>query len=931
LKYDSNIRNILSSDTPNKMLNIKQSRLLQNLLLLGSEIFDRLILLIAYNGKASSILKLVTIICIANLMSFGQASAQNHNRVTGTVVDSISMPISDANIALISGSDTLKTRSDRNGAFLFFIKETGHFQLKISHIGFAEFNNTFSLATNSDSVNLKPIKLSIYATQLKEVLIKATRKPILFKKDTIEYDVDSFNMNDDDLVEYLLKKLPGLNLDKEGNLTSEGKKVTKLRVNGQDFFSGNIKEFIKKLPVGILSKIQIINDYGDDAAFSGIKTKPIQKMLNLVTKPDEDNGIFGNVSSTAGTNKLIGADINGNYWKGVKQISGDVNLQNATSAVGSSVNNKADLSYSNQIGKYLKIGGNYNFGNSRTSNETNTFSETINSLGTIKNQINGKSFAKNTTHSFSLNASYNPDEKVEIKLNANLNLNNSTDSTFSDSRQTGLFNQSLISSDYGNSKNPTGNINVQIGRRFNKAGRVIMANVEYKNSNNKAANAINRRIRYYDTLGNFKKDSTFNSLTTNRLKVMSTNITLSYTEPLNSKSNLDFVYKFSGSKQNTSLITEESLPQGLFRIDSLSNHYDNYTSNQKLDINYRFEGEKINLVSGLSLQRNTLSGFTANTVTKVQQSIYNFSPALNLTYNPNSAMSLDLNYSGESEAPAIDELQPVQNIKDIQNIFIGNPRLKPAFTHQAELNFRHFSDKSNQLITAGLSASLTQNKIVNNTVIITDTLNSLKQLTSFVNANGSYRLGGNYSYTVPIKISEVKLNTSYTGNIDFTNDVVYTDNIKANSFSRTISQTIKTAASFKHFESEVAVNYMTAFNHYNVGQGLSNNVHRWIFSLNEKVTFDQNTSLNIDATKSLNYGYANINSSNPFVVNTTVMRSFFKQSLMINIQATDILNQANKINQVTIGNSVINNRTNYITRFFILGVSYKISKFGHLK
>jgi len=314
------------------MLNIKQSRLLQNLRLLGSEIFDGLILMKAYKCKASSVFKLVTVICIVNLASFSQVSAQNQNRVTGTVVDSTSFPISDANIALISGSDTLKTRSDINGAFLFFIKEISYFQLKISHIGFTEFNNTFSLTTNSDSVNLKPIKLSIHSTQLKEVLIKATRRPILFKKDTIEYDVDSYNMNDDDLVEYLLKKLPGLTLDKDRNLTSEGKKVTKLRVNGKDFFSGNIKEFIKKLPLGILSKIQIINDYGDDAAFSGIKTKPIQKMLNLVTKPDEDNGIFGNVSSTAGTNKTIVSEINCTYRKGLKQISGNGNLQNATTA-----------------------------------------------------------------------------------------------------------------------------------------------------------------------------------------------------------------------------------------------------------------------------------------------------------------------------------------------------------------------------------------------------------------------------------------------------------------------------------------------------------------------------------------------------------------------------------------------------------------------
>lgn len=876
--------------------------------------------------------KLLLVVIISGLASFNCVYAQNQYKVTGRVIDSTLSPINDANIMLISESDTLKTTSDKNGEYIFKITDLHNFRLKISHIGYTEFNRLFSSTHDSENLRLDPIKLKIYTKKLAEVSVKAKVQPILFKKDTTEYNVGSFTVDDNDFVEDLLKKLPGLELDRNKNLTSEGKQVTKLRVNGRDFFTGNIQEFITQLPAGILSKVQIINDYGDDAAFSGIKTVSSAKMLNLVTKSGMNNGIFGNVSANVGTNKLTGANITGNYWKDTKQISSNVDLQNATTAIGASINNRANLSYANQLGKHLMIGGVYSFNSSRTSAENNTFSETINSLGTINNYINSKSFIKNNTHAFKLNSKYEPDRKTYMKLNIILSTGNSKDSSATNSQQTGIINQDLISSSSSDNKNPVGSVDFTIGKKFNKIGRVVIANFQYSINNTNNINEINRNIRYYDTLGNFTKDSIFNNLITNKLKIVNIKTTLSYTEPLSSKSNLDFNYEFSITKQKTNLLTEVNLyPFGLLKIDSLSNQSDNSISTQKMTANYRFNGQKFSLVGGVSLQKNSLFGLYIKQAEKTQLSTYNFSPTVNLNYNPTSTTGLDLNYVGNSEMPNINELQPVQDTKDLQNVFIGNPKLRPAFIHQIGLNLHHFGNQSHHLLTAGISASLIQNKIVSNTVIIRDTLNSLKQLTSFINANGSYRLDGSYLYSLPTNLFGLKLNTNFSGSINFARQVVYTDNFKAFNFSRSISQTIKTAGRFKQFDSDLSVNYTTSSNRYTIGQGLTNNVHRWLFSLSENFTFTKYTSLGIDANKSLIYGYTNINSNNPFIINASVKRLFFKQSLSIKLQANDILNQANKINQTIVGNSIVNNKTNYISRFIILSASYRISKFGHLK
>jgi len=872
------------------------------------------------------------VLLIALCMLLNSAYAQNTYRIEGVIIDSKASPISDANIALIIGSDTLKTRSDEKGGFIF--KRTNSyssFQLKISHVGFVGFNAVFLIENHTQLLSLEPIKLNADEKQLAEVVIKEKAPPVVLKRDTIEYNISSFEVNDDDLMEDLLKKLPGLDIDRNGYVSSGGKIIYKLRVNGEDFFSGNTRELIKQLPAGIFSKVQIINDFGDDGAFLGLKKGPSYKLLNLVTQPGKNNGIFGNITASRGPGKQVATNAIGNYWKESKQISSSINLRTASNVLGSNNSNQASLNYSDHISKYLKIGAFYNLNVSKSSAQNSTFSETINSLGTIKNDINSTSFAENNTHSFNLNSKYQRDKKTYIKLNLSLSKSNSNDNFTSNSLQTGLINQKLVSSSYSKSENPMQNIDATIGRKLSKRGPVIMINFQYKSNNNNNAEQVNRNIKEYDTVDSLKNDSIFNTLTNRFLKVNATDLTVSFVQPLTSRSSLDLDYEVSTNKQKTIQLTDVYPSLLRLGLDSLNQHLENTTQTQKISINYRFTGQQFSLTQGISGQKNSLSTFSPGSENKIKQAIYNFSPVFTLSYNPSTSTTWEANYSGNSQAPSIEELNPVPDIRDIQNIIIGNPNLKTSFNNRLEFNFQHWGNHSRRIINAALSASVIQNKIVSNSLIITDSLNLLRRETHFLNASGEYQLNASYGYSMPIKVSATALKTSFYGNANFARQVVYADNNKAFNFSRNFSQTIKITNTLKHTDTEASVNYTASFNHYIIGEGLTTTVTRWVFALNENVTFFKNVTLNLAASKSLIHGYTNIGANNPFIVDATASCFFLKQKLILRLQASDILNQGNKISQSIIDNSIVNNKTSYLSQFVLLSLTYRISKFGHLK
>ncbi|WP_413671165.1 outer membrane beta-barrel protein [Mucilaginibacter sp. Mucisp86] len=711
---------------------------------------------------------------------------------------------------------------------------------------------------------------------------------------------------------------------------SEGKPVTNLRVDGQDFFTGNVREFIQKLPTRIFDKVQILNDFGQDASFSGIKTNSSIRTINLVTKPGMNKGIFGNIDALAGSNKLAGVAGSGNIWSGAKQISATADLKTAKDVIGSNIYNRAGVTYADRLSDHFKFGSSYSYNSSRAGATNQSYSETITSSGLIKNIMDNQSASRGDNHTFSFNSRYEPDKQTFIKIEGNIKTAKNTDSSGSFSQQSGLLHQDLRSNITGFRRNPSASAEFSIGKRLDKHGRVLTLNTHYFQENSTDEHQTNRLIGYYQSIGGIASDSIFNSVTQSHLKRTGVDADLSYLQPTGKKSFFSAVYEFSKTNQSSRLFTFQDIgpDKGGRLIDSLSGAVHNFNINHKIDLREQFESDKFTIAGGMSFQRNAISGIYQGRIGNIGRSVYNYAPILSFTYNPNKHDSFDLKYAGSSESPSIDQLQPVTDASNIQNIIIGNPDLKPSFNHQGELNFRHYGIRSKQMLTFTLVGSFTQNEIVSNTTIIRDTLNSYKQITSYVNANGGLNLRGNYNYSMQINLStNFVLKMTFTGNANFSRQVVFVDNQRTFNHSTNFLQAWKTSFRRKKMETEAGINYAISGNQYIIGKGLKNTIEQWSFYFSERLYIFKNNTLAIDAKKSISSGYSNIGNTNPFVVNGSVSQTFFKNNLVVKFLASDIFDKSSRISQTISGNTIFNNRSMYVTRYFTLSAGFRMSRF----
>jgi hypothetical protein len=288
------------------------------------------------------------IVCCSTL----QVLAQTNRKVSGAIIDSTSTVISNCKVKIILGKDTLTTQTDEYGNFSFSKLSAETFALEVSHVGYLTYKATYSFNEREKHKKLKDLILKPSNQMLNEVVITAKPNPVRFMQDTTEYNAAAFRVNEGDNVADLIKQFPGMEVDGQYGVKTMGKEMFKLRVNGKDFFTNDIKEFIGKLPAGIVSKIQVIDDFGDEANFTGIKIGEPRKMLNIVTKPGMDKGGFGGISGNAGTNEMIGSSAQFNLWNGVKQSSANLNGNTSNNGAGINRSISLGLSHNDKISEY---------------------------------------------------------------------------------------------------------------------------------------------------------------------------------------------------------------------------------------------------------------------------------------------------------------------------------------------------------------------------------------------------------------------------------------------------------------------------------------------------------------------------------------------------------------------------------------------------
>ncbi|WP_316785937.1 TonB-dependent receptor [Pedobacter frigiditerrae] len=934
--------------------------------------------------RYSFFLLLLLSLCTTTLL------AQSNKRVSGFVNDTSKTAVSDAPVLLIMGSDTLRTTTDEEGYFSFTKIKSDSFSIKVELMGYQSFNKNYSFGKEKQ-LELKDIALKFSSNTLKEVVIKAKPNPIRIMQDTVEYNAAAYRVMEGDNVADLIKQFPGLEVDDEYNVKTMGKEMVKLRINGKDFFTNNIKDFIGKLPAGIVSKIQIIDDFGDEANFTGIKIGEPAKMLNIVTKPGMNKGKFGSLNINGGTNDQMGSGANINLWSDNKQSTAGLNYGTSNNGAGKTQNKGLVLSHNDKWGKNGNFGVNYNGGNNSSAFANEQSVETLNPLGTFYNNSSSNGENKNNNHNLNSNFNFN-NKKIYLNGNIGASYNNGNNISSSINNQSGVIKQDNKNFNQSTNKSPRINASLNFSKILKNKRNSLSANVGISTSSNNSDRIINTNTLYYDKLTQvLEKDSVLNRNLITTGNSLNFNYGISFSLGLKklkdslARQSLNFNYNgsFGRSNSDVSTFVFDNLNNQARYVDTLSTQSSSVFINQLLGINYNFNNKKMRYNFGLNLRPTFMSSNYINLNRKINNNNLNYSPNINLSRTISKGKTVSVNYSGNNNSPTAYQLQPIRNTQNLQNIVVGNPNLKPSFSHNVSSSFNYVHTKSGVSVQTGLSFATTQNEIVNNVVLIPDTLNSLKQETRFENVNGTYNAGSNYVLNVPIKKN--KFSISYGGNIGLSNRAVFINNIKSFNKGVNISQNINASFNLKKFGinanasygfssnnnsinanqfNDVALanlgqitganffkthNFRTGFNsslrlkklsvyanmNYNMSVNNSDfnnatnrNVRSLDMSLSAQATIKKSYRVGFNGSKRINSGYSLAN-TNPLLLNANLSKSFFKsQSLSLNINANDLLNQGNNLARYVSGNSIIDSRTNQITRVFTFGLSYNISNFG---
>ncbi|MES2276098.1 MAG: TonB-dependent receptor [Bacteroidota bacterium] len=918
-----------------------------------------------------------------------QSSAQYNRRISGTVTDTAKAGIPNVKVIVIAGKDTLTVLTDQDGDFSCPKINAGGFSLQVIAIGYQDFKYSYSFAEKEKHKRLDAIRLKMSGQTLKEVVISAKPNPIRFMQDTVEYNAAAFRVNEGDNVADLMKQFPGLEIDDEYNVKVGDKPMTKLRINGKDFFTNNVKDFIGRLPAGIVAKIQVIDDFGDYANFTGIKTGEPAKMLNIVTKPGMNKGAFGSVNGNGGTNDMVGGSAQFNLWNDSKQSSANVNASTANNGAGHSQQFGLGLTHNDKFGKNSNGGFGYNFSDNSAAFNREQVMESLNPEGDLVNHTQSEGDNKGGSHNLRWNMNFN-NNKAFMQVSVNSAYNYSNNQSTSLNQQSGLFRQDLMNNNSSNTSSPSVNGNISISRKLKNMKNIFSVNASFSLNGNSSGQHISTNTLYYDKVtGALLKDSLLKRDVDSKTNGQHLNLGFSYSVGLKkpkdtlARQSLNFNYNGSaGSSANdVSTFVFDNKSNKISRVDSLSTSFNSITYTQLLGMNYNYGSNKMRYNIGFNANANLLSNHDLRLGQTTVNNAINYSPSFNYGRTLALGKTLSFNYQGNTQSPTINQLQPVRNAQSLQNILIGNPDLKTSFSHNLNTSF-NYVQKSGRSLQIGLNASTTQNEIVTDVTLLPDTLNSLKQVTRYENINGNYQVSGNYLINIPIKQNKFSLN--YSGRIGFSNRAILFNHQKTSGkganfsqqlaghislkkvmlnaqLSYTITNNNNTASRYGAFNSQsIGIGQIAAptfFRSTNFGGSVQGSLNLQKIRINSGVDFNtshnhgaadqiirDNSDINMNvggnctirktyfidfsATKRINYGYALANPS-PLLINVGLGKRLLKdKSLNMTLRGSDLLGQGNSLSRTVSGNTVIDSRNLKPTRVFSLNLSYNLSKFG---
>ena len=899
------------------------------------------------------------------------AAAWAYN-VKGIVADTQGQPLIDATVRILQARDSAFVKgaiADADGRFSVSGLKNGSYVAEVNYIGYDK--KTLPFAISGSSVKLDTIRVSESSIMLKEATVVGVKTPVKVMQDTIEFNADTYKTPPNAAVEDLLKRLPGVEVDSDGKITANGKEVTKILVDGKEFFADAPKVASKNLPVNMVDKLQVVDRKSDLARLTGVDDGEDETVINLTVKKGMKNGWFGTVEAGYGTDDRYQATFNINRFWNDNQITflGSANNTNDLGFTDGNGNRFRRFGGDNGINTSQNFGVNFNVGNG----------EILRVGGDVMYSHTDRKSLKRQRRQYLLSDAYS-DENSESEsrdrghnLRADFRIEWKPDSfnTF-DFRPTFSFNRNLsdiMETDTLYALNPIDASRPWVNRSFNNSssrgnsyeasgrliynhnfashrGRSISLMANYRFSDVREYEKAFSYNHFYQILNQEGTDSidSYDQYTDSHTWSNNVSARVSWTEPLGNVSNGRFLtlsYRIQYRWNNSDKFVDRRYPDFVNgiddlanltftpweRMDTLSNSFRNDFMTQDIRLGFKQVKPKYTLDAGVSFvpSMSKSQNMVHSERTIPERWVWNYAPFLRLRYRFDKQSSLNINYMGRSSQPSMTQLQPVPDYTNPLNVIIGNPSLNPTFSHNIRLRFQKFSPESQRSIMSMMDAQITQNSIISRTDYNPATGG---RRTQYENVNGVWNIRVMNMFSQPFGS---KKTFSFNNNIFvfYNRQAGYNNGLLNRSGTLIFNESPSIAFRPDNLELELRPYYSMQRTTNSIENINTPTVHRYggRFDGSYYAPFGLvlATDVNYQATKGYSQGY----NTNTWMWNASISYQFMAgRAATVMLKVYDLLQQKSSIRRSVTANYIDDTEYNTLTRYFMLTFTYKFNTFG---
>ncbi|MBD5199358.1 MAG: outer membrane beta-barrel protein [Bacteroidales bacterium] len=887
------------------------------------------------------------------------ATTLNAYNISGSVVDQTDEALPEAGVRILSAKDSTYVKggaANMDGVFSITGLRAGKYIVEYTYVGYKR--KLTNVEIKNASINVGKIVLEESSITLKEAVVTAVKTPITVKEDTIEFNADSYKTQPNAVIEDLLKRLPGVEVDSDGKITSNGKEVTKILVDGKEFFSDDPKVASKNLPVNMIDKLQVVDRKSDLARLTGVDDGEDETVINLTVKKGMKNGWFGTVEGGYGTDSRYQVAFNINRFWNDNQITflGAANNTNDMGFTDGNGNRFRRFGGDRGVNTSQTFGVNFNVGNKEILRVGGNVRYAHSSRDTYTRREREYFFADSLPTESSLTQAYdkghnfNTDFRIEWKPDSfntfdfrprfSYNINDSESFGESLNRAGNALRDSVTrsinnSDSHGKSYDFGGNLIYSHNFKHHK-GRSFSIQANYQLSDTREDENTYSWNRFFLLDSTSVWDQYLDSHTWSN----SVSARVTWTEPLGNvkKGNfLTFAYRMNYQWNNsdkkvydhpidyTDPMNPIINPDYLIFNDSLSNEFRNDYFTQNVSVGYKKVTKDITLDAGLAFVPSMSKSINVldDRRTIPERWVWNYAPYTRFRYKMSRSRSMMVNYRGRSSQPSMTQLQPVPDYSDPLRVVIGNPNLDPTFTHNVEFRFQDFNQQAQRSIMLMLNVSATQNSIVSNT--ITDAATS-GQVTTYENVNGVWSARLMNMISLPFKRRTWTFNNMMF--LNFNQQIGFTNAMRNRSRSVMWNESFGIAFRPDNLELELRPFYRLQTSDNTVA---TNNqmVHNYGGRFNGTYYTPWGIVLSTDLNYTQTSGYSSGFNTKSWMWNATIAYQFLRdKSATFSVKAYDLLHQQNNTSRTYNYRYTEDTEYNTLSRYFMFTLTYKFNTFG---